>query len=176
MKISGSIRKGYTYLAFFMALSFSLAEVASGSEGGITVIPDVSLFIQIANFLFIIWVLNVILYKPIRNILIQRKEKVTGFEQNIETLTQDAKDKDEAYSSGVKDARAKGLKEKAALVQAAADEERRIIEEINQKAQAELVVMREKIVKDAENVRESLQQEIDTFANAIGKKILGRAV
>jgi F-type H+-transporting ATPase subunit b len=176
MKFSGSIRKGYTYLAFFMALSLTLAEGASGSGGGITVIPDVSLFIQIVNFLFIIWVLNVILYRPIRNILIQRKEKVTGFEQIIETLTQDAQEKDEAYFSGIKDARAKGLKEKEALVQAAADEERRIIEEINQKAQADLVEIREKIAKDAENVRESLQQEIDTFANAIGNKILGRAV
>ncbi len=176
MKISGSIRKGYTYLAFFMALSLTLAEVASGSGGGITVIPDASLFIQVVNFLLIIWVLNVILYKPIRSMLIQRKEKVAGFEQNIETLTQDAQEKDEAYSSGIKDARAKGLKKKEALVQAAADEERRIIEEINQKAQANLVDMREKVAKDAENVRASLQQEIDTFANAIGKKILGRVV
>lgn len=176
MKISGSIRKGCPYFAFFMALSLSLAEVASGSGGGITVIPDASLFIQIANFLFIIWVLNVILYKPIRNILIQRKEKVAGFEQNIEALVQDAKEKDEAYSSGIKDARAKGLIEKEALVQAATDEEKRIIEELNQKAQADLAQVREKIAKDAENVRVSLQKEIDTFSNAIGEKILGRVI
>jgi F-type H+-transporting ATPase subunit b len=36
--------------------------------------------------------------------------------------------------------------------------------------------MREKIAKDAEDVRTSLQKEIDAFANAIGEKILGRAV
>jgi F-type H+-transporting ATPase subunit b len=36
--------------------------------------------------------------------------------------------------------------------------------------------VREKIAKDVEVVRASLQKEIDTFANAIGEKILGRAV
>ena len=43
---------------------------------------DVSLFIQIANFLFLIWVLNIILYRPIRGIIRQRKEKFDKLEIN----------------------------------------------------------------------------------------------
>ena len=177
MMTSGSNRKGCKVLVLltkFYLLSF--AGVASGSGGGITVIPDGSLFIQIANFLLIIWILNIILYKPIRKILIQRKEKISGLEQNIDLLNKDAKDKDEAFAEGIKEARANGLNEKEVLLQAATDEEREIIEKINQKAQAELAEVREKIAKDVENVRASLQQEIDAFANAIGEKILGRAV
>ncbi|MCK5192956.1 MAG: ATP synthase F0 subunit B [Desulfobulbaceae bacterium] len=155
---------------------FYFAGIAFGSSGGITVIPDESVFIQIVNFLLIIWILNLVLYKPIRNILIQRKEKIAGLDQNIETINRDAKEKDDAFASGIKEARSKGLKEKEALLQEGAGEEREIIEKINQKAQADLAEMREKIAKDAEDVRTSLQKEIDAFANAIGEKILGRAV
>ena len=155
---------------------FYFAGISFGSSGGITVIPDESVFIQIVNFLLIIWILNLVLYKPIRNILIQRKEKIAGLDQNIETINRDAKEKDDAFASGIKEARSKGLKEKEALLQEGAGEEREIIEKINQKAQADLAEMREKIAKDAEDVRTSLQKEIDAFANAIGEKILGRAV
>jgi F-type H+-transporting ATPase subunit b len=155
---------------------FYFAGIAFGSSGGITVIPDESVFIQIVNFLLIIWILNLVLYKPIRNILIQRKEKIAGLDQNIETINRDAKEKDDAFASGIKEARSKGLKEKEALLQEGTGEEREIIEKINQKAQADLAEMREKIAKDAEDVRTSLQKEIDAFANAIGEKILGRAV
>lgn len=137
---------------------------------------DGSLFIQIANFLFLIWVLNVILYKPIRNVLIQRKEKIGGLEQNIISAQKNASDKEQAFADGIKEARSRGMKQKEALVQEATQEEKRIVEEINKKAQANMSAVREKISKEAEVVRESLQKEIDSFAQAIGEKILGRAV
>jgi F-type H+-transporting ATPase subunit b len=174
MKIVGLNRKGWIIFYFILA-SLLFAGIAFGA-GGITVIPDWTLFVQIANFLLIVWVLNIVLFKPIRNILIQRKEKVTSLEQNIETSDKEAKGKNEAFDSGVRDARAEGLSEKNALLNEAADEEREIVDKINQKAQADLAEVREKIAKDVEVVRASLQKEIDTFANAIGEKILGRAV
>lgn len=177
MKISGINLRHYAVLTLFeAALLVLFAGVAFGAGSSISVIPDVSLFVQIANFLIIIWVLNIILYKPIRNILIQRKEKITGLEQNIEKLNEDTAEKDEAYLAGIKDARARGLNEKEVLVKEGAEEEKRIIEQINQKAQANLAEVRENITKEAQNVRESLNKEIDTFANAISEKILGRAV
>jgi F-type H+-transporting ATPase subunit b len=176
MKNSGLNLKTPIISTLFAAVSlFFFKGVAIGS-GGVTVIPDGSLFVQIANFLIIIWALNVILYKPIRKMLIKRQEKIIGLEQNIEKLDQDVQEKDDAFVSGIKTARGKGLIEKEALLKEAAEEERKIIEEINQKAQANLAEIREKISKDAESVRSALQKEVDTFANAISEKILGRAV
>jgi F-type H+-transporting ATPase subunit b len=162
----------------FVLLTASLALGASEESGGggITVIPDGSLIIQIANFLLIIWILNLILYRPIRNILRQRKEKIEGLELRIETYNEDSQKKDDAFASGIQDARTKGLKEKETLLQAAAEEEKQIIADVNTKAQAELVEIREKIVKDAEAVSASLQEKVDEFANDICQKILGRKV
>jgi len=174
MKIVGLNRKGWIIFYFILA-SLLFSGVAFGA-GGITVIPDWTLFVQIANFLLIVWVLNIVLFRPIRNILIQRKEKITSLEQNVETSDKEAKGKNEAFDLGIRDARAKGLSEKNVLLNEAADEEREIVDKINQKAQADLAEVREKIAKDVEVVRASLQKEIDTFANAIGEKILGRAV
>jgi len=162
----------------FVLLSASLALGASEKSGGggITVIPDGSLIIQIANFLLIIWILNLILYRPIRNILRQRKEKIEGLELRIETYNEDAQKKDDAFASGIQEARTKGLKEKETLLQSAAEEEKQIIADVNAKAQAELAEIRKKIVKDAEAARASLQEKVDEFANDICQKILGRKV
>jgi len=146
-------------------------------RGGYVMISiDGSIIIQIVNFIFLIWVLNIILYKPIRNVLLQRKERVADFEQSIEASRRDVEEKDEAFSLGIKEAKAKGLKEKEGLLQIASEEERKIIEKINEKAQADIANVRVKIAEDAESARKSLQQEVDTFADAIAQKILGRAV
>ncbi len=137
---------------------------------------DGSLFIQIVNFIILIFVLNIVLYKPIRNVLLERNKKVVGLGESIETFNKDAKEKDDAFASGIRDARVKGLKEKEALLEVASEEEKKIIAKINEKAQADLAQVRSEIAKDAEEVRAKLQKEVDVFANAIGQKILGRAV
>ena len=55
---------------------------------------DASVFIQIINFLFLIWVMNKVVYKPIREVLKQRKAKVSGLEQQFDTFTNEAQEKD----------------------------------------------------------------------------------
>ena len=137
---------------------------------------DGSIFIQIANFIFLILVLNMVLFKPIRKVLIQRQDKITGLENSIEMADQEAEEQNQAYTVGLKDARVKGKEEKDALLEAAAEEERAIINKINEQAQADMAAVREKIAADAEGVKNALMKEIDTFAKAIGEKILGRAV
>ena len=136
---------------------------------------DASIFAQIANFIFLIVVLNTVLFKPIRKILLQRKEKVNGLENNIETFMKDAGEKDDSYFASIKEARVEGLMEKETLLQSASDEEKLIIEKINQKSQADLEAVREKIAKDVEGVRANLLKEIDSFADAIKQKVLGEA-
>ena len=44
----------------------------------ITVIPDGSALIQMVNFLILLFVLNLVLFRPIRNVLIERKAKIDG--------------------------------------------------------------------------------------------------
>ena len=137
---------------------------------------DGSVFIQIINFLFLIWILNRLLFKPIRKILLQRKDKIGGLEKSIETTNHEAVVQDEAFSEGIKEARGKGLKQKEALVQEASDAEKTIIGKINEKAQADLARIREQIAKDTDAVKATLMKEIDSFAAVISEKILGRAV
>jgi F-type H+-transporting ATPase subunit b len=137
---------------------------------------DGSVFIQIVNFLFLVWVMNKLVYKPIRKILLERKEAISGLQQGVESAETQAKEKDNAYALGLREARTKGLQAKEEFLEAAAEEEKAIIDKINQKAQAELTAIRSKISEDAETVRASLENEIDTFADAIGNKILGRAI
>lgn len=137
---------------------------------------DWSVIIQIINFIFLIWILNLILYKPIRNIIIQRKETFSGLETDIETAESKADAQAQAFESGIKEARARGLKQKEELLQAASNEEKELIGKINEKAQAELAKVREQIAREADGARETLMKEVKDFAGTISEKILGRAV
>jgi len=165
------------FTTFILILLSGQALASSGeSGGGVTVIPDASVIIQIANFLFLIVALNFILYRPIRKILSDRKEKIKGLGSSTENAVKSLQEKERTLAKAIKDARARGLKEKENLVTQAEAEERKLIEAINARAQSELEQTRQKIAGEAEAVRQTLQRQVETFASEITKKILGRAV
>jgi F-type H+-transporting ATPase subunit b len=160
--------------AILLTLTGTLTMVGTAQAAGGLISIDGSLFIQIGNFLLIIFLLNQFLYKPIRGILAKRKTTITGTESSIASLTQTAQEKDLAYINGIKKARADGIKQKEVMLKAVAVQEKAITEEISRKVQDELARSREKIQSDKEAIRSALLKDVDQFANLIGKKILGR--
>jgi len=141
----------------------------------ITVIPDISLVYQMINFLVLLFVLNLVLYKPIRKVLLERKAKVQGLENGVEKASADLNAQKDSYKNGLREARSKGLKEKETFVEAASKEEMEIIDQINKKAQANLAQIKEQVATETEQARKVLEGEVEAYAKAIGKKILGRA-
>ncbi len=137
---------------------------------------DYTLFIQMANFIILIIILNAILYKPIRQILIERKKKIQTYKEDIETVQRDASESDQTFQAKISEARLQGVQEKETLKQTGQEEEKRLTDEINRKAQAELEAVRAQIAKDAEDARRRLEGEIKTFSGTIAEKMLGRAV
>jgi len=130
---------------------------------------------QIINFLILIFALNLVCYKPIRKILLERKATVDGLTTNIASAAVQSEEKDKAYTQGVREARAKGQKEKDALLQEAGDEEKVIVGKIMDKAREDMAAIKAQISKETAEVKAALEKEVDAFADAITQKILGRA-
>jgi F-type H+-transporting ATPase subunit b len=141
----------------------------------ITVIPDISLIYQMINFLVLLFVLNLVLYKPIRNVLLERKAKIEGMQEGAQKASNDLVAGEDAYKDGLKQARSKGLNEKQAFIEVASQEEKEIIDKINKKAQANLAEIKKQIANETEQARKALEGEVEAYAKAIGEKILGRA-
>lgn len=137
---------------------------------------DYSLLVQIVNFILLVLILNVVLYKPIRGVLAKRRETIDGLNASIDASSVGVREKEEAFAAGIKEARTKGVQLKDALIEEATGEERRIVGEITRRAQEDLSAVRDRISQEVVAVRESLQSEVDDFAKAMGEKILGRAL
>lgn len=141
----------------------------------IKVIPDISTIYQMVNFLVLLFVLNLVLYKPIRKVLLDREAKIKGMQKEAKKAAGDLVAGEEAYKDGLKIARTKGLEEKGTFIDEASKEEKEILDKINKKAQANLAQIKEQVAQETEQARKSLEGEVEAYAKAIGEKILGRA-
>ncbi len=140
----------------------------------IVVTPDISLVYQMANFIILLLILNQVLYRPVRSILLERKNKLAELENSAAKAQTNLSGQKEAYKDGIKAARLEGLKAKEAQVEAAAKEEKEILEQISQQAAANLARIKDQVRQEVEQARVSLDSEVESFAKTIGEKILGR--
>jgi F-type H+-transporting ATPase subunit b len=85
---------------------------------------DYTLFIQIANFLFLLFVLNIILYRPIRGILNRRKEEMTSTEDQAVEWSQKADKFSEELKENTSKTRQEGLIKKEDLKNEGLQDER----------------------------------------------------
>lgn len=137
---------------------------------------DVSLIFQIINFLIVIAVLNYTLYRPIRGILRQRKEKVEGHEAEIARLDASAKDKAEEMEALLAEARKDGYARKETIKGEGLDNEKAILAEANAKAEAAAEKIRAQVSGEIKAAHAQLSAQIETFGRDLAQKILGRSL
>ncbi|MEI6609958.1 MAG: ATP synthase F0 subunit B, partial [Deltaproteobacteria bacterium] len=87
----------------------------------VTVIPDYTLFVQMVTFLALIFILNILLYKPILAIIDRRKKQLEELENEIK-LFNDSVDKRVAeYDEKLKLAKSNASEIKKEIVKEGAD-------------------------------------------------------
>ena len=137
---------------------------------------DITLVIQIVNMVVLMFLLNRVLYTPVRNILRERAEKLRGMQEDISEFEKNAQLRQEEVDA--KMAQASG-KAKAALdsaradAQAAGDAKLAAIKAEADAAKDEKLAA---LKADIETAKASLQDGLDEFANEMASKILGRSL
>jgi len=137
---------------------------------------DGTLILQIANFLVLLVVMNIILYKPIRGILAKREAEMASRQKTIDDYQGRVKDNEDAIESGMVSARKEGYLEKESLKGQGQEEEKGVLQEAGAAVERKLTAAKQEIETKITAARETLESEISGFSNELAEKILGRSV
>jgi F-type H+-transporting ATPase subunit b len=135
-----------------------------------------TLSIQIANFLFLLLLLNIIVFRPIRNILSKRKEQMSSSEDATQTWIQKANKGSEELEANISDTRKRGIKERDSLKSEGMDDEQKMLKEIYSVVEDKLDKARAELEKESLKARDSLNNEVNGFAADLAEKLLGRGI
>jgi len=137
---------------------------------------DWTLGLQIFNFLVLLGLLNIILYRPLRATLSKRKETIDGDHGRARDLQQQIDDKMTRYQEQLQAARLKGNEERAALRAAAAKQEAEILADAHAVAGNRLQQIKGQVADEATAARTLLQGEAGQIAGQVAARILGRSL
>ena len=140
--------------------------------------PDPNIYavvIQIINFLVLLLLLNIIVYRPIRGMLNKRREEMNS----SSSMTDDWKKKIEKYSTemdeNIDSTRKQGLKERLSLRDNGLATEKELLQDAYSQVEEAVGKAKNEIKEKINNARLSLQDEMESFSHEMAEKILGRS-
>ena len=142
----------------------------------VTVIPDYTIIIQIIIFLALIYILNILLYKPILSVIDRRKKQLEELENEIK-LFNDSVDKRAAeYDEKLKTAKASASELKKEIIGEGAQQAKKIIDAVRAEIPLMTQEFQQKMDKEIQAARTILENQSRQLSLEIAQKVLGRQV
>ena len=133
-----------------------------------------TLLVQLANFLILLVILNFLLFKPILRVLDAREALVNESAELKGRLGGLADESIEEYESRLYSAKQEAMGIRATHRNEAMGDFRKILQAARDEGAVELEATRKKITEQAEVSRKTLQGGVDSLAQGIVAKLVGR--
>lgn len=137
---------------------------------------NVTLIVQIINFLALLLVLNALLYKPVIAKIREREDRIRNDREKAAELDGQVQEQERRHQQELAIVRQTGAQEKNALTVEAKKKEAEILDKARAEASRIVEDMKASIRVEAEAVRKALTAEMTPLAQSISEKILGRPV
>ena len=137
---------------------------------------DLTMPIQIINMLLLIVILNAVLYRPVRAILLERQQKIGGLDADIANFNKNAKLRLDEFDQKVKTARVKAKAEFDAARGAALAASGEKLGALRKEVEAGKAEQLKLIQQQFAAAQTELKGQIDIFATEMASKVLGRAL
>ena len=138
--------------------------------------PDITLLIQMINFLILLFVLNKILFRPIRNIIKERNQIVDDFNSDITSLTNQAQESGEQFEEKILEARKKGMERVQSMKAEGEEAEAQLISATSEEVRGKVEEARKQVATDIQAARDKLLEQVQAFSVAMTEKILERSI
>jgi F-type H+-transporting ATPase subunit b len=127
------------------------------------------------NFLIVLTVLNLILYRPIRGILKKRAQEMSERLAAVEGFADQADAKMASYRESLSQARQDAQGVRVTFREEGVTREKEIVEQASEEAGVKLAAAKETIATEKQAAMDALKGEVTRFAKEASKKILSKA-
>jgi F-type H+-transporting ATPase subunit b len=142
----------------------------------VSVIPDYTIFIQIITFLILIYILNILLYKPILSIIERRKKQLTELENEIKLFNESVDKRAAEYEEKLKLAKTNASELKKEIIKEGADQAKNIIDAVRNEIPLMTQEFEQKMDIEINAARQILNSQSRKLSLEIAQKVMGRSV
>ena len=137
---------------------------------------NITLFIQMANVLVLVFLMNLVLYRPIRKLVAQRNQFMADKQNVIDRADKESAEALREFEGTIQTARVKGRQKVQEMKELAYQQEKDLLQKSADESAKQLAGIRQTIKTEIGRARKQLRAQIQAFSLDLAQKILGRSI
>ena len=135
-----------------------------------------TLLIQIINFLVLIFVLNLLLYKPILKIMGRRQETISASEEEVKNLNETIEARMAEYEAKIRDAKVNAMGQRNEILQQGTAVGKEMMDGAKKEIAGMMDDFQQKLNAEMEKAKSILHNQSKLISKEIAEKVLGRSI
>ena len=137
---------------------------------------NLTIVIQVLQFLILMFILNRLLFKPISQVMAERKAKINAWEEKTQNLQDSARVQLEKYENQLREERAQAQERQEQLTKELKKKEEENLRTVSEEAAGLVASAQRVIVEETERLRLELRHQAVELSQILAEKVLGRKV
>lgn len=135
---------------------------------------NLTIVIQVVQFLLLLFVLNRFLFKPTIDLLGEREKKIAKWEEGAKNCHESVQARLQSYENQILEAKLKAQEQQELMTEELKKEEDKKLEAASEEALRIVSSTREKLQQEAEVLRLQLRERAEEMSQLVTEKVLGR--
>ena len=137
---------------------------------------NLTIVIQVVQFLILVFILNRILFKPISRAIEERDGRIDAWEEKTRTLQETVRTKIESYEKELVEVRARAQEEQEQISNELKEREEEKVGAVFKEAAQIVASTKQTLQEETERLRQELRRQAEEMAQMVTEKVLGRKV
>ena len=135
---------------------------------------NITIVIQVVQFLLLLFILNRFLFRPTINLIEEREQKITTWEEETKKFHESMQERLQSYEKQIFKAKAQAKEQQELVTAELKEEEDKKLEAVSEEALRIVVSTREKLQEETEVLRGQLREQAEEMSQLVTEKVLGR--
>ncbi len=135
---------------------------------------NLTIVIQVVQFLLLLYFLNRFLFRPTINMMEEREQKITGWEQETSKCRESMQARLQSYENQILEAKVQAKAQQEQMIEELKNEEENKLAGVSEEALRMVASTREKLQEETEMLRAQLRDQAEEMSQLVTEKVLGR--
>ena len=135
-----------------------------------------TVWIQMVNFIVLIFILNFLLYKPVLKIIEKRNKRIEESDEKVRSLNKTIENNMARYEGKIRQARADATAQRDEVEEEGSEQGKAIIGKVRDEISEKLGDFKAKLRNETDKARGVLRDQTRAIATEISEKVLGRGI